>query len=51
MKNLFKNRGVWIAGFILAVAVVAGVIVYMSHTGDAVQTQEALTMKMLTVRP
>ncbi len=51
MKNLFNNRGVRIAGFILAVVVVAGVMLYLSQTGDAVQTQDSLTMRMLSVRP
>ncbi|MEM6632545.1 MAG: hypothetical protein AAF694_22935 [Bacteroidota bacterium] len=49
MRRLLKNRSVWVAGLILVV--VAGVLLYMSHTGDAVQAQESLTMKMLTVRP
>ena len=49
MRRLINNRSVRIAGLILVV--VAGILLYMSHTGDAVQAQESLTMKMLTVRP
>ena len=50
MKITIKKRGVRIAGLVVLLCVAAA-LVYALGIGEAVQTQESTTMKLLTVRP